>query len=144
MSKAKAKGTRRETWVVRLLRDYGLTADRAPNNLPSLDVEAKAGPFPLNIEVKDRGQLNLHETLAEVQSRHTNGIPHVVWHRTKKVNTRRAPVGPTLIALPIEEYAKMMAYLDHLWREHYENRSGRDAVQPDRREVEGPGEVQGV
>lgn len=119
MSKSKAKGTRRETWVVKVLQDSGLQAKRAPTNTPSLDVEAKAGPFPLAIEVKDRGQLNIHETLAAVQEKHSSQIPHVVWHRTRKAETRRTPVGPTLIALPIEEYAKLMAYLDHLWREHY-------------------------
>lgn len=137
----KDKGTRRETWVVRLLREHGLVADRAPNNTPSLDVESKSGPFHLNFEVKDRGNLNLHGTLADVQRLHTNGVPHVVWHRTKKAETRRVPAGPTLVALPIDEYAKLMSYLDFLWREHYETGHGTDAVQPGRREVEEAGEV---
>lgn len=117
----KDKGTRRETWVVRLLQDAGLDASRAPNNAPSLDVTSKAGPFPLYIEVKDRANLNLHETLAEVERRYPSAIAHVVWHRTKKAEKRRVPVGPTLVALPIEQYAKLMSYLDQLWREHYGN-----------------------
>ena len=115
----KDKGTRRETWVVRLLEDAGLKARRAPNNMPSLDVESQAGPFPLYIEVKDRAALNLHGTLGEVQSRYKDKVPHVVWHRTVKGEKKRVPAGPTLVALPIQEYAKMMAYLDWLWREKY-------------------------
>lgn len=122
MSKSKAKGTRRETWVVKVLQEYGLVAKRAPTNTPSMDVEALAGPFPLAIEVKDRGQLNLHETLASVQEKHPSRIPHVVWHRTRKAESRRTPVGPTLIALPIEQYAQMMSYLDDLWRKAYGER----------------------
>lgn len=115
----KDKGTRRETWVVRLLQDAGLWATRAPNNTPSFDVESKAGPYPLYIEVKDRANLNLHATLGEVQSRYPNVIPHVVWHRTKKAEKKRVPAGPTLVALPVHEYAKMLAYLDILWRDKY-------------------------
>jgi hypothetical protein len=129
MSKSKAKGTRRETWVVKVLQDHGIGAKRAPTNTPSMDVEATAGPFPLAIEVKDRGQLNLHETLELVQKKHPSRIPHVVWHRTKKTESRRAPVGPTLIAMPIEEYAKLISYMDHLWREHYADHRRGD-VQP--------------
>lgn len=117
----KDKGTRRETWVVRLLQDAGLDARRAPNNSPSLDVTSKAGPFPLYIEVKDRANLNLHETLGKVEDLYPSAIPHVVWHRTKKGEKRRVPAGPTLVALPIQQYAKIMSYLDHLWREHYGN-----------------------
>lgn len=119
MNRPKAKGTRRETWVVKVLQDAGLVAKRASNNMPSLDVEATAGPFPLNFEVKDRGQLKLHETLEQVQNRYPKCIPHVVWHRTRKAENKRVPVGPTLVAIPIHEYAKIMAYLDFLWREHY-------------------------
>lgn len=115
----KDKGTRRETWVVRVLQDAGLDAHRAPNNMPSLDVQSTAGPFPLYIEVKDRANLNLHQTLHDIQSRYEGKIPHVVWHRTKKAEKKRVPAGPTLVALPIHEYAKMMAYLDWLWREKY-------------------------
>jgi hypothetical protein len=126
----KDKGTRRETWVVRLLQEHGLQASRAPNNMPSLDVEAKAGPFPLYIEVKDRAALSLHPVLEQVQRRYPKAVPHVVWHRTKKTEKKRVPVGPTLIALPIEEYAKLMSYLDFLWREKYEDRSGDAAIQP--------------
>jgi len=115
----KDKGTRRETWVVRLLQDAGLDAQRAPNNSPSLDVTSKAGPFPLYIEVKDRANLNLHETLGTVQEKYPSAIPHVVWHRTKKGEKRRVPAGPTLVALPVHEYAKIMSYLDQLWRDKY-------------------------
>jgi len=117
----KDKGTRRETWVVRLLQEAGLEASRAPNNSPSLDVTSKAGPFPLYIEVKDRANLNLHETLGKVEDLYPSAIPHVVWHRTKKGEKRRVPAGPTLVALPIQQYAKIMSYLDQLWREHYGN-----------------------
>ena len=61
------------------------------------------------IEVKDRGQLNLQETLAEVIRRW--GFGAVVWHRTRPGGKRRVPVGPTLIAMDIDHFINMVKEL---------------------------------
>lgn len=109
MSKSKDKGTRRETHVVRLLQSYGLDAKRASNNLPSKDVDLRIGDKVFAIEVKDRKQLNLHRTIVSVMNYWEDEIPAVVWHRTEKHPgaARATPVGPTLIALPLETFAAL-------------------------------------
>jgi len=109
MGKQKAKGTARETWLVKKFLDAGLHAERAPNNLPSRDVDVDLGPVRLPIEVKDRGQLNLQETLAEVISRWGTGA--VLWHRTRPGNKKRVPVGPTLIAMDIDQFIRLVRQL---------------------------------
>jgi hypothetical protein len=109
MSKQKQKGTARETWLVRKFVAAGFEAERAPNNLPSRDVDVDLGGFPLPVEVKDRGQLNLQETLQEVIDRW--GFGAVVWHRTRPGNKKRVPVGPTLIAMDIDHFIRMVKEL---------------------------------
>jgi hypothetical protein len=109
MNRPKAKGTARETWLVKKFLAAGLHAERAPNNLPSRDVDADLYGIALPIEVKDRGQLNLHETLEEVIRRWGSGA--VLWHRTKPGNKRRVPVGPTLIAMEIDQFIDMVKRL---------------------------------
>jgi hypothetical protein len=109
MNKPKAKGTARETWLVKKFVAAGFWAERAPNNLPSRDVDVDLGSLPMPIEVKDRGQLNLHETLKDVIDRW--GFGAVVWHRTKPGNKRRVPVGPTLIAMDIDHFINMVKEL---------------------------------
>lgn len=109
MGKQKAKGTARETWVVRKFMAAGFDAERAPNNLPSRDVDVRLGGFDMPIEVKDRGQLNLQETLKDVNVRY--GIGAVVWHRTRPAEKRRVPVGPTLIAMDIDHFLAMARHL---------------------------------
>jgi hypothetical protein len=108
MGKQKAKGTARETWLVRKFVAAGFHAERAPNNLPSRDVDVDLG-FPFPIEVKDRGQLNLQETLQEVIDRW--GFGAVVWHRTRPGEKKRVPVGPTLIAMDIDHFIRMVKEL---------------------------------
>lgn len=110
MSKQKKKGTARETKVVGLLREHGLDAERAPNNAPSKDVNLRVGSMRFAIEVKDRQALPLHQTLAGVQEHWEDEIPAVVWHRTHKPDGGRArPVGPTLIALRLDDFARLVA-----------------------------------
>jgi len=109
MNKPKAKGTYRETWVVKRFVDAGYEAERAPNNMPSRDVDVEFGGFAMPVEVKDRGQLNLHETLKEVNDRY--GLGAVVWHRTRPGNKKRVPVGPTLIAMDIDHFILMVGHL---------------------------------
>jgi len=109
VGKQKAKGTARETWLVRKFVEAGFEAERAPNNLPSRDVDVAFGGFAMPVEVKDRGQLNLHETLKEVNGRW--GLGAVVWHRTRPGNRKRVPVGPTLIAMDVDHFIGMVRYL---------------------------------
>jgi hypothetical protein len=109
MNKPKAKGTARETWLVKKFIAAGFFSERAPNNLPSRDVDVDFGGLPMPVEVKDRGQLNLHETLAEVIDRW--GFGAVVWHRTRPGNKRRVQVGPTLIAMDIDQFISMVKQL---------------------------------
>jgi hypothetical protein len=108
MGKQKAKGTARETWLVKKFIAAGFDAERAPNNLPSRDVDVDLG-FPFPIEVKDRGQLNLQETLKGVVDRW--GFGAVVWHRTRPAEKKRVPVGPTLIAMDIDHFIRMVKEL---------------------------------
>jgi len=108
MNKPKAKGTARETWLVKKFIAAGFHAERAPNNLPSRDVDVDLG-FPFPVEVKDRGQLNLQETLQGVIDRW--GFGAVLWHRTRPGGKRRVPVGPTLIAMDIDHLIMMVKEL---------------------------------
>jgi hypothetical protein len=109
VTRPKDKGTRRETYVVRLLQSYGLDAKRSSNNLPSKDVDLRIGDKVFAIEVKDRKQLNLHRTIVGVMNYWEDEIPAVVWHRTEKQEgaQRATPVGPTLISLPLEQFAAL-------------------------------------
>lgn len=112
MSKSKDKGTKRETFVVRLFQSYGLDAQRAPNNLHAKDVELRVNEKTFAIEVKDRRALNLHATMSEVVSEWGDKeIPAVVWHRTVKEDgaKRASPAGPTIIALRLDDFARLMA-----------------------------------
>lgn len=112
MSKQKDKGTRRETAVVRLLQSYGLTAQRSSNNLPSRDVDLTlADGEQFAIEVKDRQQLNVHKELAQTATLWMDHTPAVVWHKTEKKEgaVKSSPVGPTLIALRLDDFARLMA-----------------------------------
>ena len=109
MNRPKAKGTARETWLGKKFLAAGFDAERAPNNLPSRDVDVEFYGFAMPVEVKDRGQLNLHETLKEVNSRW--GIGAVVWHRTKPAKKKRVPVGPTLIAMDVDHFITIVNYL---------------------------------
>lgn len=116
MGKQKAKGTARETWLVKKFVAAGFEAERAPNNLASRDVDVEFGGFAMPVEVKDRGQLNLHLTLQDVNDRWDRGA--VVWHRTRPAEKKRVPVGPTLIAMDIDHFIEMVLYLTGENNEH--------------------------
>jgi hypothetical protein len=113
LSRQRAKGTKRETWLVKLLREYGFDASRSANNTPSKDVDASVHGLAFAIEVKDRQNLALHATLAEVANRHPDQIPVVLWHRTQKTGVRAVPVGPTLIAMRAEDWAAIVSRREH-------------------------------
>lgn len=110
MGKAKAQGTRRETWFVRKAEAAGLTARRYENNAPGRDVDIEADTLRI-FEVKDRANLNIHKTLADTINRWPGLPAAVVWHRLsrKDGNTKRTPDGPTIVALPVDDYLALLA-----------------------------------
>lgn len=137
MSVQKRKGTRRERLVIETLKAAGLDVRRAGNNLPSKDVELNVAGIPFAIEVKDRANLALHVTLAGVAARWTTEIPAVVWHRTGKGETGpRRPVGPTLVAMRLDDWATLMGMMQQLFRNALIGGT-------DEKQLEGTGEVQG-
>lgn len=137
MSVQKRKGTRRERLVIETLKAAGLDVRRAGNNLPSKDVELNVAGIPFAIEVKDRANLALHVTLGEVATRWASEIPAVVWHRTAKGDTGpRRPVGPTLVAMRLDDWATLMGMMQQLFRNALIGGEGE-------KQLEGNGEVQG-
>jgi len=74
------------------------------------------------VEVKDRGQLNLQETLQDVNKRY--GLGAVVWHRTRPGEKKRVPVGPTLIAMDVDHFIGMVRYLIGENHEHRMDEQG--------------------
>lgn len=117
MSVQKRKGTRRERLVIETLKAANLDVRRAGNNLPSKDVELNVAGIPFAIEVKDRANLALHVTLGEVATRWESEIPAVVWHRTGKSDSGvRRPVGPTLVAMRLDDWATLMGMMQQLFK----------------------------
>lgn len=116
MGKQKAKGTARETRAKRDAEAVGLEARRAENNLPGRDVDIVADRLRI-VEVKDRQQLNVHKTLADTARRWPNLPPAVLWHRTsvKAGNAKASPDGPTLLALPWDDYLDLLAVAKHAY-----------------------------
>lgn len=114
MGALKAKGTRREKRILDMLTAAGLVARRAGNNLPSKDLEADLPGMSFAIEVKDRRNLTVHRTITDVQTNWPTQIPVVVWHRTEKTEPegRAKPVGPTIAAMPVEDFVKLLGTLN--------------------------------
>ncbi|MEY2965987.1 MAG: hypothetical protein RLY50_37 [Actinomycetota bacterium] len=111
MSKSKAIGTRRETWVVNRAKDAGFQARRAENNAKSKDVLITVAGRDVPHEVKDVAALSIHPILATAVE--TNGPDAaVVWHRkTKsKAGTKRVPAGPTLVAVTFDRYLQLLGF----------------------------------
>lgn len=108
MTRSKAKGTRRERIVLDFLRSRGLRAHRAGNNLPSKDLELEASGFRFAVEVKDRQQLNLHGTIVDVTRRWPDQLGVVVWHRTKLSGSKQVPMGPTIVAMTLEDFTRLV------------------------------------
>jgi hypothetical protein len=115
MSKPKAKGTARETWLVNLARLYGLAARRAPNNAPSYDVALDVRRLHgFRVEVKDRQQLNAHKTVKQARDANPGHPVALVWHRTSKPDgaRRSRPDGPPLAMVPVAEWLFLLSILD--------------------------------
>lgn len=106
---SKAKGTYRETWSVAQATERGLPARRAETNQPARDVDVQADRLRIH-EVKDRQNLNVHKTLKASQVRYDAPCA-VIWHRTSRKgdNTRLSPDGPTIAALPVDDYLDLLA-----------------------------------
>lgn len=109
VNKPKAKGTKRETWLVNRLIEAGLNAARSSNNLPGRDVDVHAD-VPRIVEVKDRQQLNVHKALLKTQREHPEFPPAVLWHRTSKAEGQKvaSPDGPTIVALPFDDWIDLL------------------------------------
>jgi hypothetical protein len=114
VNRPRAKGTRRERKVLDMLLAAGLNARRAGNNLPAKDLEVDLPGMSFAIEVKDRQNLKLHAILNDVQANWPTQISAVVWHRTAKPDpeSRARPVGPTIVAMPLDEWVKIIATLN--------------------------------
>ena len=114
MTKNKRDGTYRETWVRKKLQDAGLDAERAGNNMPSKDVSLRVASRRYAVEVKDRRNLNLHQTVKDTIDQNDGERAVVVWHKREAAGQsgRLMPVGPTLAALPFETFVTIMAELE--------------------------------
>ena len=112
MGKSKSKGTRRETQVARQMRDAGLQAARATNNLPGKDIHLEVDGETWAVEVKDRRQLNIQDTVAHTTKHHPDETPMLVWHRTappKQPGGRSIPAGPTLAIVRLDDMIRLLA-----------------------------------
>jgi hypothetical protein len=114
MTKNKKAGTYRETWVKQRLLDAGLDAERAGNNMPSKDVALRVAGVRYAIEVKDRRNLNLHQTVKDTIDSNEGERAIVVWHKREAAGAsgRLMPVGPTLGAMPFENMVEIFAELE--------------------------------
>ena len=110
----KKAGTYRETWVKQRLLDAGLDAERAGNNMPSKDVALRVAGVRYAIEVKDRRNLNLHQTVKDTIDNNPSEIAVVVWHKREAAGEsgRLMPVGPTLGVMPFENLVTIFAELE--------------------------------
>jgi hypothetical protein len=114
VTKNKKAGTYRETWVKQRLLDAGLDAERAGNNMPSKDVALRVASRRYAVEVKDRRNLNLHQTVKDTIDQNAGERAVVVWHKREAAGQsgRLMPVGPTLAALPFDTFVTIMAELE--------------------------------
>lgn len=114
MTQNKKAGTHRETWVRKKFNEAGLDAERAGNNMPSKDVSLRVAGQKYAVEVKDRRNLNLHQTMKDTIDTNDGERAIVVWHKREAagVSGRLMPVGPTIGALPFETMVEVFAELD--------------------------------
>lgn len=114
MTRNKKAGTYRETWVRRKLQEAGLDAERAGTNMPSKDVSLRVAGQRYAVEVKDRRNLNLHQTVKDTIDQNPGEDAVVVWHKREAAGEsgRLMPVGPTLAAIPFDNFVSIMAELE--------------------------------
>ena len=110
MNRMKAKGTARETWVVKRLTSLGFLAQRSPNQSETRDVDLIIDGEIHVIEVKDRQRLNVHNIVAQMQQNWPDALHYVVWHRTEKKdgNVKATPSGPTIVAMAFDQWLELI------------------------------------
>ena len=97
MSKAKAQGTKHESWIVNTLTEVGIESRRLAEggSYDEGDVEAYIGGIRWVLEGKATQNLNVQKILGKARSKAGGSTPvAVVWKRLVKVEgkTNRQPV----------------------------------------------------
>jgi len=115
MSKAKAQGTRHESWIVTALKAVGIRSNRIAEGGSSDegDVEAHIHDVRWVIEGKARQNLNVQKTLAKAREKAGAGTPvALVWKRLVKVDgyTNRQPVSGEriVVVLSWDDFLKLI------------------------------------
>ncbi len=115
MSKAKAQGTRHESWLVSELNAIGISARRLAEggSADEGDVEAVINGERWVLEGKARQTLNVQKTLGKARAKAGGDTPvAVVWKRLVKVAgyTNRQPVEGerTVVILSWEDFIKLV------------------------------------
>lgn len=107
----KALGTRQETAVVRLAQAHGLVAERLPEGgvQDRGDIRIYTDHEWVG-EVKDRQQLNLHQTLEKAILKSGTTDTFVVWRKMIRTpgSTRRRQDGPVLVALTLDRFLALL------------------------------------
>jgi Holliday junction resolvase len=115
MSKAKAQGTRHESWIVQELQVLGIQARRIAEggSADEGDVEAVIGGTRWVLEGKARQTLNIQKTLGKARKKAGGDSPvAVVWKRLVKVAgyTNRQPVEGERVTVTIswEDFLRLL------------------------------------
>jgi len=115
MSKAKAQGTRHESWIVNEMEAIGFTARRLAEggSDDEGDVEVTIDKQRWVLEGKARQTLNVQATLGKARKKAGGSTPvAVVWKRLVKVAgyTNRQPVEGerTVVILSWEDFIKLI------------------------------------
>jgi hypothetical protein len=115
MNKAKAQGTRHESWIVTALKAVGIKSNRIAEggSYDEGDVEAHIDNIRWVIEGKARQNLNIQKTLAKAREKAGAGTPvALVWKRLVKVDgyTNRQPVAGEriVVVLSWDDFLKLI------------------------------------
>ncbi len=117
--KSKQAGSRFEGMVTRIFRDHGWVSNR----LRSFRVEGEPDLYAtkdgllLDIQAKERQQLNVHKTLVDLIRAQPlcggpqDGVwatPAVVYRHMEKRGSKRMQEGPITITLPLNEFLALV------------------------------------
>lgn len=120
-NKSAAAGGRFERWLADRYKRQGWFSDRLRSFKVKgePDLYAALGGIVLDIQAKERQNLNPHAVLmdlmeaqVEISKRFAAGVvpqatPVVVWKKMRKLASgRRQQVGPTIIAMPLDDYLR--------------------------------------
>lgn len=114
MSASKKQGTALETDVVKEARMRGIRAQRIAEGgtRDRGDVELYTHAGRVIFECKARAALSLHDAWCKARAKADPGaVVGVVWKRLvrKGGNQRRTAAGPTLVAVPLDDYLDLLA-----------------------------------